>query len=342
MISLLLINYRSSGLALNAIRSARAASAAPIQVVVVDNSCDEAEAGALRSAADVLVVPETNLGYAGGINLGRRRCDGEALVVVNPDIVFERGSLDILVDALQRAAVAGPALFWDTDFRWHLPPGDRYTALERLDVILAARSRHWRSERDRRRLRQRLAFWSLRSEVPVRTLSGAVMAIRAGVFDELEGFDERFPLYFEETDFLRRLSEQRERMLYVPAARCCHLYNQSASQVGGEAGALYAQSELRYLEKWNGPLLARVLKRAERPLPAVASVPVQGPIAVPATGMLVEASPLPSFDTAAGLFAEQGEVDVPANAWTSPAPVYLRVLDPGSGHIVGTYMRCRS
>ena len=38
-------------------------------------------------------------------------------------------------------------------------------------------------------------------------LSGAVLAVRAADLDRAGGFDERFPLYFEETDFLRRIAE---------------------------------------------------------------------------------------------------------------------------------------
>ncbi|HEY8849050.1 MAG TPA: hypothetical protein VIO12_07135, partial [Thermoanaerobaculia bacterium] len=55
--SLVLINYKTAALAVDAIRSARAASGTPLQVVVVDNSVDDAEADALRPHADVLIAP---------------------------------------------------------------------------------------------------------------------------------------------------------------------------------------------------------------------------------------------------------------------------------------------
>ena len=61
MISLLVVNYRSAALAAEAIRSARAATAAGLHVVVVDNSCDDAEAERLRPHADVLLTPAHNL-----------------------------------------------------------------------------------------------------------------------------------------------------------------------------------------------------------------------------------------------------------------------------------------
>ena len=143
MISLLIVNYRSAALAVEAIRTARASTDASLQVIVVDNSCEDAEADALRDHADALIVAETNRGYAGGINLGRRACDGETIVVSNPDVTFAGGAIDRLHDALEHAAVAGPALFWDEGHRWMLPPGDLNTAPEKLDEVLASRSRAW-------------------------------------------------------------------------------------------------------------------------------------------------------------------------------------------------------
>lgn len=340
MISLIVVNFRAAALAADAIRTARAASSSPIQVIVVDNSCDPREAEALRGLGDDLLISETNRGYAGGINLGRTAATGDVIVAANPDVAFAEGSIDELVNALHDAAVAGPALFWDEEHRWMLPPGDRDSALEKLDAILASRSRAWFSERDRRRFRKRVAFWSLTQTTEVQMLSGAVLAFRAADFDDVDGFDERFRLYFEETDFLRRIAERRERVVYVPSARCRHLYNQSASQVGGEAAARFVESELRYLEKWNGPLLARTLTRMERELPAHNATTIDGPIVIDRDDLVVEASPLPSFTTAAGCFASRGEIDVPPNAWTSPV-LYLRTVVRETGEVLATYAKQR-
>lgn len=337
MISLLVVNYRTAALALEAIRSARAASTDPLQVVVVDNSCDPTEAAMLRPAADTLLVSDSNRGYAAAINAGRRVCEGSAIVVSNPDVTFDTHSIDRLVAALDRASAAGPALFWDSAGKWHLPPGDLLTGREKVDEVLATRSRAWREQRDRRRILRRIAFWSLSETTEVRMLSGAVMAIRARDFDEAGGFDERFPLYFEENDFLRRLASTRKRIAFVPAARCRHLYNQSAGQEAEAAAARYATSEMKYLEKWNGPFAARLLKKLERPLPAVTSQLANVPVTLPDCDVVVEVSPLASFATAAGCFARAGSVSVPGEIVASVrGPLYLRVADRRTGIVLET------
>jgi N-acetylglucosaminyl-diphospho-decaprenol L-rhamnosyltransferase len=340
MLSLLVVNYRSAALAIDAIRTARAATAQPLQVVVVDNSGDPREAQALSPHAETLIVSPTNRGYAGAINDGRRACSGEAIIACNPDVAFAPGAIDALVAALDGdVAVAGPALFWDAALRWILPPSDLVTATEKLDEAIASRSASWLARRDRRRIRRRAAFWALQQTKRLEAISGAVMAIRARDFDDLGGFDERFALYFEETDFVRRLAERRRAIVYVPAARCRHAYNQSAGQVASEAAERYVESERRYLAKWNGPFVARLLKRIERPVRVAEVAASKEPaIDVPRDGLLVEASPLASFATAAGYIPITGErrVALPPDVWESfrGVEVHLRAVDPSSGEVV--------
>jgi len=346
MISLIVVNFRSAALAVEAIGSARAATTARLQIVVVDNSVDRREADQLRAHCDVLLTPDKNLGYAGGINAGRAHALGEFVVVSNPDVVFGPSAIDELARAFDddRVAIAGPALYWDDAFTWMLPPSDRPGISQKLDEVLASRSSSWARSRDRRRVAARMRFWSLHELTDVPSISGAVMGIRVSAFDEAGGFDERFPLYFEETDFLRRVAAAGKRIVYVPTARCRHMYNQSAGSDSGNASRAYAESEMLYLSKWYGGATARVLKRMERSRRAPVPPPLDGPIAVNVTDALVEASPLRSFDTAAGHFTTSKMVALPEEVWNSYlSPIlYVRVIDRRTRDVMATYARYRT
>jgi N-acetylglucosaminyl-diphospho-decaprenol L-rhamnosyltransferase len=328
-ISLLVVNYRSASLAADAIRTARASSSVPLQVVVVDNSCEPAEADALRDIADVVIAAPRNLGYAGGINEGRRACDGKVIIVSNPDVRFDEGAIDRLAGV--GAAVAGPALFWDEAHRWMLPPADLQTRSEVIGRVFANRSRAFARRRDRRRFVERVAFWSLDLPTRVRALSGAVMAIQADAFDAAGGFDERFALYFEENDFLRRV---RGEIVYVPGACCRHLYNQSAAG-SEEAAALYAQSELLYLRKWGGAFAKRFERKTETTFRSETAATVRGNI-------VIEASPLASFETAAGHFGND-TADVPDDIWSAYRGdvLYLRAVDRSTGRVLRSWAKAR-
>jgi GT2 family glycosyltransferase len=336
--SLLLINYRSASLAIDAIRTARASSSQPLQVVAVDNSPDASEARALGPVADVVIAAPRNLGYAGGINAGRRACDGDVIIVTNPDVRFGGNAIDALVDA--GAAVAGPALFWDEGYVWRLPPAELHTARQVASRALASRSKAWARARDRRRFLARVAFWSLAVPSRVRTLSGAVLAIKAEAFDGTHGFDERFQLYFEENDFLRRVAGD---IVYVPTARCHHLYNQSAGESSASA-ALYAQSESQYLRKWGGGFAKQFERRPDSPVPSIARdrIHVRDP-RVFSGDVVIEASPLPTFETAAGHFATGSISDVPDDVWRAYRGdvLYLRAIDRRSGRVLESWAKAR-
>jgi N-acetylglucosaminyl-diphospho-decaprenol L-rhamnosyltransferase len=335
--SLIVVNYHSASLAVEAVRTARAATGGPLQVIIVDNSVDSTEANALRGHADVLIVAEANLGYGAAVNRARAKCDGDVLMVCNPDVRFDARAIDLLLNA--GSDLAGPALFWDDAYAWFLPPSDLHTAADALDAAVASRSERWKRSRDRHRIRKRLAFWSLRETTPVPAISGAVMAIRRSAFDRLKGFDERFHLYFEEIDFQRRL---RGGVVYVPGARCRHLYNQSAGRRAA-AAADYARSEALYLQKWSGGRLARWIKGIERTAVVAPAAPLEGSISIDAPNVILEASPLPSFETAAGHFPASSRVSIPEEVWQSyrGEALYLRVIDRHSSKVVATYVKTK-
>src|ERR1019366_2344424 len=191
-----------------------------------------------------------------------------------------------------------------------------------------------------RRFFARVAFWSLAVPSRVRTLSGAVLAIKAEAFDRTHGFDERFQLYFEENDFLRRVAGG---IVYVPAARCHHLYNQSAGESSASA-ALYAQSEGHYLRKWGGGFARRFERKRHSLVPPIATnrMLARGP-RVYSGDVVIEASPLPTFETAAGHFATGSISDVPDDVWRVYRGdiLYLRAVDRHSGRVLESWAKAR-
>jgi N-acetylglucosaminyl-diphospho-decaprenol L-rhamnosyltransferase len=343
-VSLLVVNYRTARFAADAITSARRTSSRPLHVVVVDNSGDSDELRALAgSGADEVLAAPRNLGYGAGINWGRARCSGSVLIVSNPDVIFHDGAVDGLVDAAAGgAAVAGPLFVWDDDGRWLLPPAEHPTLFSKGEEVIASRSRAAARILARRRLRNRLEFWDDRSRRGVAALSGAVLCMPATVFDRLEGFDERFFLYFEETDFVRRASAHG-RIEYVPGAVCRHLFSQSAA-LSPDSFDRWRESELHFFRKWYG--------RRGEVLMAMGGGPPspQEPAARRSDGwvvnvpqdhsgrVVVEASPLADFVSAVGHFPTSGMVTLPPEVVASyrGSELFVRVVDRGSLEVLDT------
>ena len=314
--TLVVVNYHSAEMAQRAIETARAASALPLQAIVVDNSGDAAERARVeRIGADLVIDAPDNPGYGEGANRGAAAADGDVLIVANPDVTFGPGSIDRLADALgnERVAMTGPRFSWDAGGRWLLPPPEFPTRAREIDRVLAGRSAAWRRWWRKRRREGRLEFWRLEGPAEVEALSGAVLCVRKEAFDRAAGFDPGFRLYFEEIDLMARLRDQGGKLLYLPAARCHHLFNQSAGRTAS-APATYAESEIRFLSKRYGRRFARWAISNRRPLgsPGVFStIAADRAIELPDGRWLAEASPLEEFTTAAGSFVDGPQLRFP-------------------------------
>ncbi len=160
--TLVVINYRSAGLAREAIASARAATAAELEVVVLDNSVAAEEAALLDTLdLDMLIRSDSNIGYGSGVNRALEHCSGEIIIVANPDVAFAPGSIEQLSAPLRddRVALTGPRFYWDEDLTWHLPPPERMTFSEQLARNLSRRWTGVSRVRSRSLLERRLKWW---------------------------------------------------------------------------------------------------------------------------------------------------------------------------------------
>jgi N-acetylglucosaminyl-diphospho-decaprenol L-rhamnosyltransferase len=70
--------------------------------------------------------------------------------------------------------------------------------------------------------------------------AGAFLMIRRDVWQELNGFDERFyPLWFEDVDFCWRARQKGYRMCYTPDAVAKHTGGHSLAKISLENRQLY-------------------------------------------------------------------------------------------------------
>lgn len=334
--TLLIVNFNSAALTARAIETARLSSSVPLRTIVVDNSESAAEVERLRLLPiDDLVVAESNLGYGRAINRVTSRVGRGALILSNPDVEYSGSAVDVLCSAVEsNADMAGPMLFWDSAMRWMLPPAEATSVASKVAQIVHGRFSSLRSTIDQRRCRQRVGFWTEQRDTRAAYVSGAVIATRPEVLERLGGFDERFRLYFEEIDLMRRLKRKGGTVRVVRGAQCRHLFNQSSASPA-ESGRLYAESEELYLRKWSTPAGLAVLRRfsgkpAFKP-EAVRLLAAGDPIILPGdpASYVVEASPLRSFWSAAGYFPRETEVRFPPEITRSyrGQQLFVRVVD---------------
>jgi GT2 family glycosyltransferase len=274
-VSAIIVHYRAPELA--------AAAAAAVaddcrvsgirwEILVVDNGrsardralLTERLQDRLRDQPWRLLDPGENLGYAGGLRYGVDASSGDGLLLMNPDVLVRPGCISALIHALGAGAdAAGPRFYWDRGARMLLPPAEERThtaeILSRLarpsPAVARAMRRRWRRHARR--------HWQARETIESEALSGALLAVRRATWNELGPFDEAFRLYFEETDWLRRLTRRGGAAVYVPTAEAVHLYDRSAS-TEPRSSAWFRESQELFQRRWYGDGFARMLSLLDR------------------------------------------------------------------------------
>jgi N-acetylglucosaminyl-diphospho-decaprenol L-rhamnosyltransferase len=332
-LAVILVHYHTPELAAAAVEALRADVAGTgleVEWLLVDNGSDAAGRALLESLPVERLEAGGNLGYAGGVNLGVARSTAEAILLMNPDVLVLPGCVPALLDALRGgAAVAGPRFYWDRSRRLLQPPSEVRTRRQELLSLLAGRSERWAARARQRWRGHARRHWQASGPLPSHALSGSLLALRRPVWEEVGPFDDRFRLYFEETDWLLRAKRRGLPARYVPGAEAVHLYSQSADreprarQWFEESARLFRR---RHYGAWFAGLLESLDRRLPRPggAPSLPPVPPGGldlPREPSAYPLWVEVSPNPvGFPAAAEVLPQPS-----GRPWSLPAEVAERL-----------------
>lgn len=209
-----------------------------VEVIVVDNGTRAHLAGDVLRGVTLIESP-SNLGYAGGVNLGIRHALGlgaEAVFVLNDDVTVEPGWLAPLLAELADPAVGAvqPLLLFADG-----PPhrvNSRGVQLGRdgagTDIGLG--------EPDRPDVVDPPSDLAL--------FTGGAVLLRDRFLADTGGFDERFFLYYEDVDLARRGAELGWRYRLVPASRVLH--RGSATAEAHSAVAAFHRERNRLWALW--------------------------------------------------------------------------------------------
>ena len=217
--SVVIVNYASWPLTVRCVESLKASGYTGFEVVIVDN--DRPEPPEIGSPVRVI----RNLGNAGvarAWNQGISASTGEIVVLINPDTVvgsdfFER--MEAFFEENASAGVAGPRIL-DDDGTLQLSARREVSMISGLFGRTSLLTR----------LFPRSTL--VRSQFPAITddsvstqadwVSGACMAVRRRVLEEIGPLDERFFMYFEDADLCRRAREAGWSVYYLPHIEVTH------------------------------------------------------------------------------------------------------------------------
>ena len=230
-LSVIIVNYNGGAMIADAIRSifATAAETAP-EVIVADNgSCDGSLEDIRKQFGNRIITVEMgrNCGFAAANNAGLEKATGEYILFLNPDTIVLDGALQTLLrymDSHPEAGACGANLY-DREMHpqfsyWMLLPGARmeWNGLF-SDFFL------------RRRYRGSHEHNYTGRPVSVAYIIGADLLVRRKVLEQVGAMDERFFLFYEETELCYRIRKAGYDIVNVPEAKIIHLEGQTIDRM---------------------------------------------------------------------------------------------------------------
>lgn len=196
-VSVIIVNYNGGTYLLDCV-DALLEDTPSVEVVVVDNASHDgsAQACAQQFPSVKLVLSETNLGFAGGANLGASNAMADTFVFLNPDTIPGSGCITQLYDELSTGGgVVGPVGF-----------SGKHSAAEYGFTI------------DRMGLP-----WALTEPFAPLYVSGYCLGTTRRCFEAVGGLDHRYFLFYEDIEYCWQALRRGYDVRVLPSATIKHI-----------------------------------------------------------------------------------------------------------------------
>lgn len=278
---IVIVNYRTPGLTIDCLASLEAElkSLPGAHVDVVEGGSPDDSATQLQQAIRqrgwtswvTLNVRTENAGFAGGNNAAIAPALAENpppdfVLLLNPDTVVRPGAIKTLMQFMHDKPEAGLA-----GSRLEDPDGGAQHSAFRFPSIRSSFESMARCGPISRLLQNQRVTLPM-SDTPFRAdwLAGASLIVRREVFDAVGPLDDKYFMYFEETDFCLAAQRAGFEAWYVPDSCVVHLVGQASgvtakvdpSKKVKRRPAYWFESRKRYFVKNHGKLVATLADAA--------------------------------------------------------------------------------
>jgi len=226
------------------------------QILLVDNCSTDSTVQYVKEHFPNIYIYQNikRQGYGANQNINIKKATGKYIVLMNPDIlIIESDTFHKLLKFMalynQAGIVTGNICNLD---------GTCQYLNKREPAIFDLLARRFLPEFLKRKLKKRLDYYEMRDVgydkiVTVPFISGCFMFARTSLIKALNGFDERFFMYFEDVDLCRRVREKNET-LYCPDVKIIHRWERAAHK-NLKWTFIFLLSGLKYYKKWGLKIL---------------------------------------------------------------------------------------
>ena len=220
-------------------------------VVIVDNGSTDGSLDRLACPPGLplrVVKNVDNRGFAVACNQAADAIDADVVLFLNPDTVLESESIPTAVSWLGDPAHASTGIVGIqlVDMQGRVSRScARFPTLASMVVAALGLDQAMPSIFASYRMND----WDHRESREVDHVIGAFFLVRREVFTILNGFDERFFVYFEDLDFSLRARQAGWRSFYLTSARALHRGGGTSERIQSTRLFYSLRSRLHYVRK---------------------------------------------------------------------------------------------
>lgn len=219
-----------------------------IRLILVDNSpTDDLKSISTDSRVEYIFNPANpGFGAAHNIAIQKYKLDSKYHLVLNPDVYFDAGVLESLVEYMDLNINVGhvmPKVLY--------PNGDIQYLCKLLPTpmdLIFRRFIPFKTIKESNNNQYELKFTGYDKIMEVPYLSGCFMFFRNSVIQEIGGFDERYFMYPEDVDITRRINVKYKTM-YYPIVHIYHEFGKG-SYSSFKLLWIHITSMIKYFNKW--------------------------------------------------------------------------------------------
>lgn len=262
MITVLIVSYNTREILSNCLEALFLNTTdMAMEVFVVDNdSHDQSAAMVSERFPEVhLIANRQNLGFAAANNQAFTRASGEYIILLNPDAYVGPSSISNAVRFMESHPDCGLCGGKIISPEGRLEPSARRFPSP-LSKLLTLSGLSWRFSTSPILNRHEFGGFAHDRPLEVDWVPGTFTIVRKTMLDAIGPFDERFYIYYEETDLCLRAKKAGWKVFFIPDAEVMHIGGASSKtrkdktfdKAGSQVLSFRMRSEWLYYRKNRG------------------------------------------------------------------------------------------
>lgn len=240
LIYIILVNYNGYIDTIDCVESLRKIKYLNYKILIIDNASTNDSLNYIKqSLADCIIIEsKQNLGFAGGNNIGIKYAlenGADYVLLLNNDTIVENDFLDKLVEVAQKdnnIGVVGGKIYY------HSNPKKIWYSGGKINKFTGSTKHLGVDETDKGQY-DNLTYTEY--------VTGCMMLVSRKAIEKAGMMDEKYFLYYEETDWNIKIKNAGFKIIYTPYSKIYHKVSSSTQKLNESMGYYYDRNRYYFV-----------------------------------------------------------------------------------------------